>query len=173
MNSTIMPMPYRAARQPPFASNDPQIPLELQALASAHELEELHRYRQLAFAFLTFDTATSRLMAALGIECELRLETLDERSAEPNHRSPYRLHKHMASRRDAPRRATIDTLAPAREALIQAAADAKASCHFYATLSDNCTVAALYPMLKAIVRQKQAELQVLEEHRIRSDACPP
>lgn len=49
---------------------------EVMMLASEHEAQEMHRYRRFAFAFLTFHSGISRLMAVMGMECERRLEKL-------------------------------------------------------------------------------------------------
>ncbi|MDI5889491.1 hypothetical protein [Halomonas rhizosphaerae] len=57
-------------------------PEELMGLAIDHEREEMHRYRYLAFVFLTFGRGISRLMAVLGIECERRLGELNRVACE-------------------------------------------------------------------------------------------
>lgn len=53
------------------------VPKDLMDFAIDHEREEMHRYRHLAFVFLTFGRGISRLMAVLGIECERRQSELN------------------------------------------------------------------------------------------------
>ncbi|XKE46594.1 hypothetical protein LG302_05490 [Halomonas organivorans] len=54
----------------------PLLPQELLTLALDHERQEMHRYRRLAFLFLTFGRGISPLMAVLGVESEKRLAEL-------------------------------------------------------------------------------------------------
>jgi hypothetical protein len=138
---------------------------ELLALADAHESAELARYRRLAFSFLTYCTATSRLMAAMGIECEMRLEKLRRVSQQLGLQSP--------SAKGTSRRAGLNSASAqyfcisnqgmAIDELIQAIADAEYSLRFYEHLSEISAAPELYPILSAIIRQKQAEHAVLQE----------
>lgn len=52
------------------------LPQEQLSLASAHERQEMHRYRRLALSFLPNAPHISRLMVMLGKECEQRLDAL-------------------------------------------------------------------------------------------------
>ncbi|EPC04614.1 hypothetical protein L861_04640 [Litchfieldella anticariensis FP35 = DSM 16096] len=52
------------------------LPQEQLSLASAHERQEMHRYRRLALSFLPNAPHISRLMVALGKESEQRLDAL-------------------------------------------------------------------------------------------------
>ncbi len=112
------------------------LPEELLDLAGDHEHDELERYRGLAFRFLAFSGATSRLMAALGIECEMRLAGLARAARrlgldEPHSEAAMRL----ATPAVAPP-ALIGSLTMARDALSQAMTDAATSRQFYARLGE-------------------------------------
>ncbi|MGM0702895.1 MAG: hypothetical protein ACQEUG_10920 [Pseudomonadota bacterium] len=146
---------------------------ELLALAKAHEGGELARYRRLAFGFLTFNTAISRLMASLGIECEKRLDTLrhaarqQEAEATPfdgSDRRPVVETRHAGS----PFR-FISHYGMAIDTLHQAAADADYSRRFYEHLQMASAVPAFHPTLTAIIKQKRAECDVLQEYLSSSD----
>lgn len=133
---------------------------ELLTLAEAHERNEVVRYRRLAFSFLPFDTAVSRLMASLGIQCEMRVEEL--------HRLSRQLGLPESSSVQAPSNAAsappffVGTQAVALEVLTQAVNDAGYSLHFHEHLREASTVPALYPALTAVIKQKRAEHTVLE-----------
>jgi hypothetical protein len=132
---------------------------ELLTLAEAHERAEVTRYRRLAFSFLPFDTAVSRLMASLGIQCEMRVEELHRLSRQlglPDTTAA------QASQSAVPPPFFISTPLQAFEVLSQAVTDAEYSLHFHSHLREASTVPALYPALTAIIKQKQAEHVVLE-----------
>ncbi|MCE8016433.1 hypothetical protein HOP62_10175 [Halomonas sp. MCCC 1A17488] len=133
---------------------------ELLTLAEAHERAEVARYRRLAFSFLPFDTAVSRLMASLGIQCEMRVEELRRLSRQlglPESSSPPT----QPSAASAPP-FFVNTHAMAFEVLTQAVTDAGYSLHFHEHLREASTVPALYPALTAVIKQKRAEHTVLE-----------
>ncbi|MGQ4878708.1 hypothetical protein ACOJCM_09065 [Billgrantia sp. LNSP4103-1] len=131
---------------------------ELLTLAEAHERAEVTRYRRLAFSFLPFDTAVSRLMASLGIQCEMRVEELRRlsqqlgRSESANQPLRNALHSPFF----------IDTPLLALDTLQQAVNDAEYSLHFHKHLREASSAQALYPALTAIIKQKQAEHVVLK-----------
>jgi hypothetical protein len=52
------------------------LPEEEFLMVGDHEIEEMHRYRGLALSFLHCHPCISRVMVALGIECEQRLDNL-------------------------------------------------------------------------------------------------
>lgn len=138
---------------------------ELLALANAHERAELTRYRQLAFGFLPFDTATSRLMASLGVECEQRLHDL-RRVAEAHGPTPT-AGDATARARPLERRAVIGFISSrgmAIDTLHQALADADYSRRFYEQLRTASAVPALHARLTAMIDQKRREHAVLQEH---------
>ncbi|EWH03024.1 hypothetical protein Q427_05650 [Halomonas sp. BC04] len=131
---------------------------ELLTLAEAHEKTELSRYRQLAFSFLTFDTSVSRLMASLGIQCEMRIEELQRVSRQlgltdlPN----------SGEQPDAAQPYFICSPEMANDVLAQAVTDAEYSLRFHRHLREASAIPALYPALSVIIKQKQAEHAVLE-----------
>lgn len=140
------------------------LPEELLGLARAHERDELERYRGLAFRFLAFSSATSRLMATLGIECETRLSGLARAARRLGLEAPHvEAETRLAARAEAPP-GLIDSLRMARDALSQAMADAAVSRGFYARLSELGAASSLGHEFDAIARQKRAELAILGEH---------
>jgi hypothetical protein len=138
---------------------------ELLSLADTHESVELMRYRRLAFSFLTFNTAISRLMVSIGVECERRLEELRQ--------AAQRLGVVESSRISAMQQAKqhggttqhfcIDSGDMALDELNQAIADSEYSLRFYERLREASAVPELHSLLLGIVKQKRAELAVLEE----------
>lgn len=132
---------------------------ELLTLAEAHERAEVTRYRRLAFSFLPFDTAVSRLMASLGIQCEMRVEELRRLAQQMGRTEPETTHSQPAN---LPMPFFIDTPLLALETLHQAVSDAEYSFHFHKHLREASTVPALYPALTAVIKQKQAEHVVLK-----------
>lgn len=136
-------------------------PTEQLSLAEAHERAELTRYRRLAFSFLPYDTAVSHLMASLGIQCEACLEEL-RRLVRLLGIPPTDLRDH-ATRTGASPLLFMANPAMALEALMQSVVDAEYSLRFYKHLRDTSSIAALYPPLTAILKQKRTEHAVLEE----------
>lgn len=132
---------------------------ELLTLAEAHERAEVMRYRRLAFSFLPFDTAVSRLMASLGIQCEMRVEELHRLAHQMGRTAPETTHSQPTN---IPTPFFIDTPLLALETLHQAVSDAEYSLHFHKHLREASTVPALYPALTAVIKQKQAEHVVLK-----------
>ncbi|MFQ3786192.1 hypothetical protein [Halomonas sp. A29] len=133
---------------------------ELLTLAEAHERAEVARYRRLAFSFLPFDTAVSRLMASLGIQCEMRVEELRRLSHQLGL-------SELLSAQATPGATSappffISTEEVALEVLTQAMTDAGYSLHFHEHLREASTVPALYPALTTLIKQKRAEHAVLE-----------
>ncbi|MCG6657602.1 hypothetical protein HOP52_07475 [Halomonas campisalis] len=139
---------------------------ELLTLADAHERAELTRYRRLAFNFLTFNTATSRLMASLGIQCEIRVEELQriarQLGIDPSPTGGTKQRQGHNGR--STHRFFIDGPDAALDELQQAIAGAEYSLHFYEHLRDASAIPDLFPALSAMIRQKRAEHAVLEEY---------
>ncbi|AMC99692.1 hypothetical protein [Halomonas chromatireducens] len=135
---------------------------ELLTLAEAHEKAELSRYRQLAFSFLTFDTSVSRLMASLGIQCEMRIEELQRVSRQLGLSDGL---TELPTRGEQPSAAQpyfICSPDMASDVLEQAIIDAKYSLRFHQHLREATAIPALYPAMSVIIKQKQAEHAVLE-----------
>lgn len=131
---------------------------ELLTLAERHEKAELSRYRQLAFSFLTFDTSVSRLMASLGIQCEMRIEELQRVSRQLGLTD-------LPTSGDKPVLAQpyfICSPEMASDVLAQSVSDAEHSLRFHQHLREASAIPALYPALSVIIKQKQAEHAVLE-----------
>ncbi|MBE0489785.1 MAG: hypothetical protein IBX53_11970 [Halomonas sp.] len=156
----------------PTSATPRLLPEELLALAGDHEHAELERYRDLAFRFLAFNSATSRLMATLGIECERRLSGLARaaRRLGPDLSLNLGLDKSRANAAPclaAPAATApdlIDSLAMARDALSQAITDAAASQRLYVRLGELGAGCSLGHDFVAIAHHKQAELAILREH---------
>lgn len=141
------------------------MPEELLALANTHENQEMHHYRRLAFSFLPYDLGISKLMAALGIECERRLDTQLQVSQElgladiltasetgQTTRSPFAKHYFFIVNREM-----------AMAMLAQVIASADYSLRFHEHLQNANTMPELGPMLKGFVKQKQTECRILQE----------
>ncbi|GHE20824.1 hypothetical protein [Halomonas urumqiensis] len=144
---------------------------KLLSLADTHERDELARYRQLAFSFLTYDTAVSRLMASLGIQCEMRLETLEWVTKEfglPPRASRPSSHTHQANRQRTARLVNqhffINDPRMACDELNHAIDKAAFSLHFYDNLMEASAMPALTPVLSAIIKQKRTEHAVLVDY---------
>ncbi|GGX77387.1 hypothetical protein GCM10007160_00730 [Litchfieldella qijiaojingensis] len=140
------------------------LPQEQLTLASTHESQEMHRYRRLALSFLPNAPHVSHLMAALGKECEQRLDTL-RRAAE-------RLELGSCVMTDKVRSNLLANVkhhffivddAMARQVLEQALEATHHSRHFFAWLLETNATPELHEPFLACVRQKQAECHVLQE----------
>ena len=145
------------------------LPEELLTLAGNHEHAELERYRDLAFRFLAFSSAASRLMAALGIECEMRLSVLARAARrlgleEPRTDGAVRIGAPVAG---AP--GLITSQAMARAALSRAMTEADASQRLYTRLGRLGAGSSLGQEFTAFARQKQTELAILREHCLDGD----
>ncbi len=157
----------------PTSATPRLLPEELLAFARDHERSELDRYRGLAFRFLTFSSAASRLMAALGIECEMRLTGL-ERAARRLGLEEFPIsgaRRLAAPAAKAP--GLIGSLTKARAALSQAMVDAAASQRLYERLGELGAGSSLGREFIAIARQKQTELAILNEHCLASGVREP
>lgn len=148
----------------PTSATPRLLPEELLGLACDHERDELERYRGLAFRFLAFSSATSRLMATLGIECEMRLSGLARAARRLGLEAPQVEADTRLAARAVSSPGLIDSLMMARDALSQAMADAAVSRQFYARLGEFGAASSLGHEFEAIARQKRAELAILSEH---------
>lgn len=153
---------------PPLTSNDTTraCPTDEQLrLAHDHEHREMQRYRGLALSFLPTRPRVSRLMAAIGVECEQRLAALEAMAdhlqlrhclpTEPPRRfrlpEAHRLHLFIAND------------AMACQALGYALAAAHHSRQFSELLVRFCHAAELDALLGHFVEQKRNECRLLEE----------
>lgn len=140
------------------------LPEELLSLANAHERQEMNHYRRLAFGFLPFDLGTSKLMAALGVECERRLDEqwqASQRLALPDTHATHET-------RSAKQYFFVVNREMAMEMLTQALAVADYSLRFSEHLQAANATPELDSMLSAFVKQKRAECRILQD---RLDAC--
>ncbi|RTR02398.1 hypothetical protein [Halomonas nitroreducens] len=135
------------------------LPQELLALAIDHEHQELCRYRRLAFRFLTFGCGISPLMAALGIECEGRLNELhgvaNEIGLSPSTIEPLE--------GKPPSSELISDRGQALATLKRAEARARRAVHRTEQLQRRNVDPALQLLLPGHVAQKQAECHILQE----------
>ena len=136
-------------------------------LAHDHEHREMLRYRGLALSFLPTRPHVSRLMAALGIECERRLATLEELACHlelrdclptdsPRQRpqpDTHRLHLFIANQ------------AMACQALGYALTAAHHSRQFSELLARFCHEPSLATVLGSFADQKHKECQLLQDAR--------
>ncbi|MDI5934452.1 hypothetical protein [Halomonas kalidii] len=134
-------------------------------LARDHEYREMQRYRGLALSFLPTRPRVSRLMAAIGVECEQRLAALAALAdhlqlrhclpVEPPRRfrlpEAHRLHLFIAND------------AMACQALGYALAAAHHSRQFSELLVRFCHTAELEALLEHFIEQKRNECRLLEE----------
>ncbi|WP_416139627.1 hypothetical protein ACM26W_04295 [Halomonas sp. HK25] len=154
----------------PTSATPRLLPEELLALAGDHERTELERYRDLAFRFLAFSSAASRLMAALGIECEMRLSGLLRAARRLGLEEPRAGGAIQPAAPAVTAPGLISSLAMARGALSKAMTDAAASQRLYVRLGELGAGCSLGHEFVAIARQKQAELAILREHCLESGA---
>ncbi|MDZ7851205.1 MAG: hypothetical protein U5L98_00775 [Halomonas sp.] len=130
-----------------------------------HEIEEMHRYRGFALCFLPNHPSISRLMVALGIECEERLESLvasaedlglgeklRNRSISPELQAELRRQHFFVVDDDI-----------ARLTLAQVLVAACNSWQFYRLMLDSCSTHELCVILRKFVLQKDNAYRVLEE----------
>ncbi|WP_304525431.1 hypothetical protein [Halomonas sp. I5-271120] len=127
----------------------------------AHEQAEKQRYRSTAFHFLTLDTATGRLLAVLGTECEARLTGLESFASTMDMPKPQceGVTRSLTSLAHDDEPITV-----ARRQFSKTIAAAKRAQHFYEAMCEsNCTL-ALQAFLHDGFHQKRAEHRLLLEH---------
>ncbi|MWJ27883.1 hypothetical protein GPM19_06635 [Halomonas sp. ZH2S] len=142
------------------------LPGEQLALIGAHEIEEMHRYRGFALSFLPIKPCVSRLMVALGVECENRVASL-RCTAE----SMYLAEDFMANSE-----IRADHLAELRRqhffvvdddmawlTLVQVLAAAYNSWQFHELILNTCSTPELRALLNQFVQQKRNACGILED----------
>lgn len=173
--------PPMKRRQPPGVITSAE---EVLALANDHEHHEFHRYRWLSLRFLTFRTGISRLMEALSVESQQRIQTLIVASAALPMPEPV-LRDSATKAWQAPslprahslQRANFfihDEEEAARE-LSRAVLEEWRSRRFYERLEACNGIPALDALLNACIGQAQAQLQILQEaeDQLPTLPCPP
>ncbi|MGM0984239.1 MAG: hypothetical protein ACQEXG_12575 [Pseudomonadota bacterium] len=141
------------------------LPEEEFLLVWDHELEEMHRYRGFALCFLPTHPSISRLMVALGIECEERLDGLLS-TAEGLGLGEKLRHRGLSPELQAELRrehffVVDDSIA--RLTLAQVLLAACNSWQFYRLMLDSCSSHELCVILRHFVDQKDNACRVLEE----------
>ncbi|MEQ6888879.1 hypothetical protein ABE957_09370 [Halomonas sp. CS7] len=137
------------------------------SLTYDHESREMERYRGLALSFLPTRPHISRLMAALGIECEQRLgalETLAEQ-LQRRHCLPANLARRRVLAEQYRLHLFISDDAMASQTLSYALAFAQHSLQFSELMARHCQLARLDALLTRFVDGKRHECRLLEEVR--------
>lgn len=141
------------------------LPEEEFFLVGDHEIEEMHRYRGFALAFLPTHPCISRLMVALGIECEERLDTLAQTAEriglDVTLRSRAISDELQAELRRQHFFVVDDDIA--RLTLAQVLAAACNSWQFYRLMLDSCSTHELRVILRQFVAQKESACRIIEE----------
>ncbi len=145
-------------------------------LTFAHDLErrEMQRYRGLALSFLPTRPHISRLMAAIGIECEQRLvalealaERLHLRDCLPGARPPWpRLRFRLSQAQPLYRFITDEAMAC--HTLAYALAAAEHSRQISEQLAQSCRTADVETLVDDFIEQKRNECRLLEEAQDRA-----
>ncbi len=143
------------------------LPQEQLSIAHTHETGELNRYRRLALSFLPIAPHISRLMAALGIECEERIQTLRNVarqleldacvSLNPPRESPFLPR--------SPQHFFVVDDAMSRDALMATEDAAEVTCRLFAWLLETNATPELHRPLQAFVAQKNNEYRIIQELR--------
>lgn len=140
-------------------------------LTFAHDLErrEMQRYRGLALSFLPTQPHISRLMAALGIQCEQRLNALESlaerlnlRDCLPGEQPPWPQLRFRLSQAQPLYRFITDE-AMACHTLAYALAAAEHSRQLSELLAQSCGTADVDTLFGDFIEQKQSECHLLEE----------
>ena len=143
------------------------LPQEQLSIAHTHETGELNRYRRLALSFLPSAPHISRLMAALGVECEQRIQILRDVARQleldacvslaPPQESPFlsQTSRHFFVVDDA----------MGHDVLIEAEEAAEVTCRLFAWLLETNATPELHRPLLAFVTQKNNEYRVIQECR--------
>jgi hypothetical protein len=141
------------------------LPAEEFLLVRDHEIEEMHRYRGFALSFLPTHPHISRLMAALGIECEERLDVLAQ-TAEGMALGETLRNRDISDELQAKLRRQYFFVVNddiARLTLAQVHAAACNSWQFYHLMLDSCSTHELRVILRQFVLQKDSACRILEE----------
>lgn len=141
------------------------LPEEEFLLANNHEIEEMHSYRGFALSFLPNYPCISKLMVALGIESEQRLERLVAAGQCLGLEKKLRAQENSPGLRAKLRRqfffVTDDDIA--RLTLTQVLATSFNSWLFYQMMLDSCGTPELNVLIRDFVEQQRTVSRVLEE----------
>lgn len=141
------------------------LPEEEFLLVNAHETQEMHGYRGFALSFLPHHPCISRLMVALGIECEQRLESLaaeGERLGLAGKLTAEEIGPELQAQQRRQHFFVVDDDI-ARLTLAQVLAASYNSWLFYQLMLDSCSTPALGALLRPFVDEKLSVCRILEE----------
>ncbi|NVF14611.1 hypothetical protein [Vreelandella maris] len=136
-------------------------------LAYSQETHELYRYRGLALCFLPFDLPVSRLMSAIGMECEHRIFNLHEVAKQMELVLPSTISqlREMPFLNTNSRHFFVVDESMGRQALLNAEEAAETSHTFFSRLSETNAIPELKQLLSTFVTQKYSEYHVVKECR--------
>ncbi|CAO1663343.1 Bro-N domain-containing protein [Halomonas sp. NYA30] len=143
------------------------LPQDQLALAYSQETRELYRYRGLTLCFLPFDLPVSRLMSAIGMECEHRLFSLQEVAKQmelvlPSTISQQRKASFLTKNS---RHFFVVDEHMGRQVLLDAEEAAEATYTLFSRLSETNATPELQHLLSTFVTQKYSEYRVVKECR--------
>lgn len=142
------------------------LPGEQLALIGTHEIEEMHRYRGFALSFLPIKPCVSRLMAALGVECEDRVDNLRRTAKKMHLTEEFIIDDGVSGSRLAELRrqhffVVDDDIAWLT--LVQVLVAAYNSWQFHELMLHTCSTAELRALLTQFVQQKRDACRILED----------
>ncbi|WP_181870059.1 hypothetical protein [Halomonas sp. DQ26W] len=143
------------------------LPQEQLSTAHTHEAGELNRYRRLALSFLPLAPHISRLMAALGVECEQRIQALQNVARQLDLDACVDLKPPMESpflARSSRHFFVVDE-AMSQVVLKEAEEAAEVTCRLFAWLLETNATPELHRPLLAFVTQKNNEYRIIQECR--------
>lgn len=151
---------------PPLASTPHDAcPTEDQlVLAHDHERHEMERYRGLALGFLPTRLEVSRLMASLGIKCEIRLASLSlvARHLDLQHCLPAPVTRRLRPASAFDRQAFIADETMTCQTMRHALAAGQQSCQFTELLARLDHPHEFSILMGHFIEQKQHECRLLE-----------
>lgn len=142
------------------------LPQEQLNLAHSHEKSELNRYRCLALRYLPFNTAISRLMAAIGMECAHRLLSLQvvARCMELEACIDAHLLLETSLFNNNSQHFFVVNALMERQILVGALEAAKSTCTFFGWLLETNASPELHQPLFTFTAQKNKECRILQEY---------
>ncbi|CAM4139458.1 hypothetical protein VRRI112168_15660 [Vreelandella rituensis] len=142
------------------------LPGEQLALIGAHEIEEMHRYRGFALSFLPIKPCVSRLMVALGVECENRVASLRSTAEKIHLTEDFMAGNEVRGDRLAELRRQHYFVVDDNVAwltLVQVLAAAYNSWQFHELMLNTCSTPELRALLVQFVQQKRDACRILED----------
>ncbi|MGY2462117.1 hypothetical protein [Vreelandella sulfidaeris] len=143
------------------------LPQEQLNLACLQEAKELNRYRGLSLSFLPFDSSISRLMNAIGMECDHRLHSLQAVASQMRldvFANVSQLKETPFFNKNSQHFFVVDENM-GRQLLVNAEEAAEATYIFFSWLLETNATPELHQLLTTFVTQKNSEYRVLQECR--------